>query len=83
MTDYKKQVEAARWKVLDLLPRGNLELDKAIVEYGYACAAQARAAALEEAAVACDELVNDENSDDYRNSADWCATRIRALKETP
>ena len=75
MTDYKKKVETARWKVLDLLPRGSLELDKAIVEYGYACAAQARATALEEAAV---EMENENTQ-----SGESVSAAIRALKETP
>ena len=26
----------------------------------------------------CDELANDENTDEYINGADWCSVRIRA-----
>ena len=29
----------------------------------------------------CDELVNEENSEDYRNAANWCSIRIRARGE--
>ena len=32
----------------------------------------------EACAKVCDELVNDENTDEYINAADWCAVRIRA-----
>ena len=28
-----------------------------------------------------DELVNEENSEDYRNAANWCSVRIRARGE--
>ena len=30
----------------------------------------------------CDELVNDENTDEYINAADWCSVRIRARGAT-
>ena len=29
----------------------------------------------------CDELVNEENSSDYQNAANWCSIRIRARGE--
>jgi hypothetical protein len=32
----------------------------------------------EACAQVCDQLANKENSDDYRNAADWCSVRIRA-----
>lgn len=32
----------------------------------------------EECAKVCEALVNEENTDDYRNAAKWCAARIRA-----
>ena len=32
----------------------------------------------EACALICDELVNEENSEDYRNAANWCSVRIRA-----
>jgi len=32
----------------------------------------------EACAKVCDQLANKENSDDYRNAADWCSVRIRA-----
>jgi len=32
----------------------------------------------EACAKVCDELANDENTDEYINAADWCAVRIRA-----
>jgi hypothetical protein len=34
----------------------------------------------EACAKVCDELANDENTDEYINAADWCAVRIRARK---
>jgi hypothetical protein len=36
------------------------------------------AAEREACAKLCDELANDENTDEYINAADWCAVRIRA-----
>ena len=40
--------------------------------------------ALTLAATQCKALDNDENSEDYRNDANWCVERIRALiKEIP
>ena len=30
----------------------------------------------------CDELVNEENSSDYQNAANYCSIRIRARGET-
>jgi hypothetical protein len=36
----------------------------------------------EACAKVCDELANDENTDEYINAADWCAVRIRARGET-
>jgi hypothetical protein len=35
----------------------------------------------EACAKVCDELVNKENSGDYRNAANWCSIRIRARGE--
>ena len=35
----------------------------------------------EACAKVCDELVNEENSGDYRNAANWCSIRIRARGE--
>jgi len=35
----------------------------------------------EACAKVCEELVNDENTDEYINAADWCAFRIRARKQ--
>lgn len=35
----------------------------------------------EACAKVCDELVNKENSEDYRNAANWCSVRIRARGE--
>jgi hypothetical protein len=35
----------------------------------------------EACAKACAELVNEENSEDYRNAANWCSVRIRARGE--
>jgi hypothetical protein len=32
----------------------------------------------EACAKVCDELANDENTDEYINGADWCSVRIRA-----
>jgi hypothetical protein len=32
----------------------------------------------EACAKVCEELANDENTDEYINAADWCAVRIRA-----
>jgi hypothetical protein len=32
----------------------------------------------EACALICDELVNEENSEDYQNAANWCSVRIRA-----
>jgi hypothetical protein len=37
-----------------------------------------RADEREACAKVCDELANDENTDEYINAADWCAVRIRA-----
>ena len=39
------------------------------------------AAEREACAKVCDELVNEENSEDYRNAANWCSVRIRARGE--
>ena len=36
----------------------------------------------EACAKVCDELANDENTDEYINGADWCAVRIRARGNT-
>ena len=44
-------------------------------------AALVRAEALEDAAKACRELVNDDNTDDYTEAAEWCAIRIIGLKK--
>jgi len=35
----------------------------------------------EACAKVCGELVNEENSEDYRNAANWCLVRIRARGE--
>jgi hypothetical protein len=35
----------------------------------------------EACAKVCDELVNEENSENYRNAANWCSIRIRARGE--
>jgi len=35
----------------------------------------------EDCAKVCDELVNEENSGDYQNAANWCSERIRARGE--
>jgi hypothetical protein len=35
----------------------------------------------EACAKVCDELVNEENSSDYQNAANWCSVRIRARGE--
>jgi hypothetical protein len=37
-----------------------------------------RADEREACAKLCDELANDENTDEYINGADWCSVRIRA-----
>ena len=37
-----------------------------------------RADEREACAKVCDELANDENTDEYINGADWCSVRIRA-----
>jgi hypothetical protein len=36
----------------------------------------------EACAKVCDELANDENTDEYINGADWCSVRIRARGNT-
>jgi hypothetical protein len=41
-----------------------------------------RADEREACAKICDELANDENTDEYINGADWCSVRIRARGET-
>ena len=50
----------------------------------YACVAMREAVEAEREACAkvCDELANDENTDEYINGADWCAVRIRARGNT-
>ena len=35
----------------------------------------------EACAKVCDELVNEENSSDYQNAANWCLVRIKARGE--
>ena len=40
------------------------------------------AAEREACAKLCDELANDENTDEYINGADWCSVRIRARGNT-
>jgi hypothetical protein len=35
----------------------------------------------EACAKVCDQLVNEENSEDYRNAANWCSLRIRVRGE--
>jgi hypothetical protein len=42
----------------------------------------ARADEREACAKVCDELANDENTDEYINGADWCSVRIRARSNT-
>ena len=44
--------------------------------YGLAAAKEREACAK-----VCDELVNEENSGDYQNAANWCSERIRARGE--
>ena len=41
-----------------------------------------RADEREACAKLCDELANDENTDEYINGADWCSVRIRARGNT-
>ena len=41
-----------------------------------------RADEREACAKLCDELANDENTDEYINGADWCSVRIRARGTT-
>ena len=36
----------------------------------------------EACAKVCDELANDEKTDEYINGADWCSVRIRARSNT-
>ena len=46
-----------------------VEIHEAVLEEREACAK------------VCDELVNEENSSDYQNAANWCSVRIRARGE--
>jgi hypothetical protein len=44
--------------------------------------AEERESEREACAKVCDELANDENTDEYINGADWCSVRIRARSKT-
>lgn len=72
-----------REKIISLLetcaePDGDFGIDNAITFYH-----EVRNAALEEAVSKCEELADcEENTNEYRISAAWCAEIIRAMKET-
>jgi osmotically-inducible protein OsmY len=57
--------------------REGLYMD-ALTEFAKLIAAKATASEREACAKVCDELVNEENSSDYQNAANWCSERIRA-----
>ena len=55
--------------------KGDMDVEhKHLVAFAKLVAAKER----EECALICDELVNEENSEDYQNAANWCSVRIRA-----
>jgi hypothetical protein len=61
------------------------EADKVIIEYHEAAIRRLEAGILAEreaCAKICDELANDENTDEYINAANWCSVRIRARGKT-
>jgi len=75
-----KQDEIIRFAIqCRLVTTGNrdgLYMD-ALTEFAKLVAAKER----EACAKVCDELVNEENSGDYQNAANWCSERIRARGE--
>ena len=54
------------------------EWQKATEEFAALVEEKVAAKEREACAKVCDELVNEENSDDYRNAANWCSIRIKA-----
>jgi predicted Mrr-cat superfamily restriction endonuclease len=61
----------------ELLIKKSMAILKLIHEFADLEVAKER----EACAKVCDELVNEENSGDYRNAANWCSIRIRARGE--
>jgi hypothetical protein len=69
MSEFNKPTDALG--PLSLWSRDGLKLEirKAVEAEREACA------------LICDELVNEENSENYQNAANWCSIRIRARGE--
>jgi hypothetical protein len=62
--------------------KGDMDVEhEHLAAFAKLVAAKAEAKERDACAKVCDQLVNEENSEDYRNAANWCSIRIRARGE--